>query len=246
MIQAAISIRVKGQIYKYVRDVTTDTFGVGTKYYGYRGNARRKINLTRNNITHSLGTGLVPKQNYNFRVAVNGGAIETFSVSFWPRDEQQPITYFDVINKLNSVSNNFRVEFIDAVREDEGIYFIAEGKIAGTQINVLSGLTNDLFAALNHFDAIGDEIASDNFFDQNAEAGQILHDLGTLTTQLQAVNIDAVPMLLFPESDGDIGMLIRESHEIKNHLVVNHVLRKSIDGFNIIEINKNVREGHVG
>jgi hypothetical protein len=42
-------------------------------------------------------------------------------------------------------------------------------------------------------------------------------------------------------------MLIRESHEIKGHLVISQANRKSIDGFNVIEINKaNIREGHIG
>lgn len=245
MIRSAISIRVKGQIYRYVRDVVIASpggiTGVGSQYYAYRGNARRKLNLTRNNITDSMDTGLQPKVAYDFRVTTQGLAQTAFTVMFNPMDSQQPITYFDLLKALNKVSTDFRVEFIDVDREEEGIYFIAEGKVAATTITVEPGVVNDLFANLKHFDSIGDLLVSDNFFDQNAEAGQILHDLGTLTSQLQSENIDDVPMLLFPESGGNIGMLVRDSHEMKEGLVVNHIIRKSIDGFNIVETVVNVR-----
>lgn len=243
MIHASISIRVKGQIYKYVRDVTTDTAGVGGQHYAYRGNARRKINFADVHI-NERDSGLKPKVSYEFRVAVNGGALTTYSINF--SDTGRPISFWDVINRANGVSNDFKVIYDDTNRSQEGIYFVSNVTAAGSAINVVEGVANDLFTNLKGFVSIGDEIPSDNFFDQNNAAGQILHDLGTLTTQLSEANIDDVPMLLFPESGGDTEMLIRESHEIKDHLVVNHVIRKSIDGFNIIEINKNVREGHVG
>lgn len=242
MIHAAISIRVKGQIYRYVRDVLVASpggiTGVPKQYYAYRGNARRKINLTRNNITHSLHSGLKPKQNYEFKVNVNTSGLETFNVSFWPRDELQPITYFDVINKLNSVSDKFRVEFIDANREEEGIYFIAEGNQADTSILVSAGDTNDLFSSLEHFNSIEDELVSDNFFDQNAVPGQIANDLDSILTDL-ADGTNSI--LSFPDVENGSQLLVRESNEIKNGLVINHIVKSSVDGINVTEIVKNVR-----
>lgn len=250
MIQSAISIRVKGQIYRYVRDVVTASpggiTGVGAQYYAYRGNARQKLNLTQNSLNYSMDTGLRPGVNYDFNITTRDLVETTFSVMLKPMDPLKPITYFDLIKALNKVSPAFRVEFLDADKTEEGIYFISNEKEAATSITVADGPANNLFASLNHFDSIGALLVSDNLYDQTVSAGQILFDLGTLTTQLEAVNIDDVPMLTFPESGGDTGMLIRDSHEMKGGLVFNQILRKSIDGFNIVETVKNVREGYVG
>jgi len=245
MIHASISIRVKGQIYKYVRDVTTDTAGVGSQYYAYRGNARRKLNMTPTNSILIKDTKLKPKTNYTFKTNVNTAGLVEHTVSF--SDYGRPISMNDVFNKLNVVSDTFDFIWNDSVREDEGFYFVANGRQANTSILVSPGDTNDLFANLEGFISIGNEIASDNFFDQDQEAGQILHDLEMLTTQLSDENINDNAFLQFPESGGNTEMLIRESHEIKGHLVISQANRKSIDGFNVIEINKaNIREGHIG
>ena len=241
MIHAAISIRMRSQLYRYVRDVVTDTAGRGTQYYAYRGNARRKIELTKNNINHSRDTGLKKETNYDFKVNVNSGGETVYNISFSPQDPQQPITYFELINKLNSLSEDFKVIFDDIERDSEGIYFVAEGSQAGTSIVVSNGDTNDLFANLEHFVSIGNEIASDNFFDQTG-AGKILGDLGSLETSLATADT----FLSFPESAGATTRLVRESTESKGALITNSLARNQIESFQVVEIIKDVREGHVG
>lgn len=242
MIHASISIRVRSNIYRYVRDVVTDTAGVGGQYYGYRGNARRKLNMNPTNSILIRDTKLKPKTNYTFKTNVNGAGLVEHTVNF--SDFGRPISMNDVFNRINVVSNTFNFVWDDSVRDDEGFYFIANGKQANTSIVVQAGDTNDLFANLEGFVSIGDEIASDNFFDQDGEAGQILHDLNSI---LANIDDDEESYLSFPDTQHNDRFLIRESREIKDHLVINHIIKRHIDGVHIYEINKaNVREGHVG
>lgn len=242
MIHAAISIRVRGQVYRYVRDVVNDTAGVNERYYAYRGNARRKINLTENNLTSSKKTGLKSQTNYDFKVSVNDNSEETYTISFSPKDPLQPITYFDLIKKLNSVSKDFRVIFDDTDRSTEGIYFIAEGNESGTSIDVSSGDSNDLFTHLNHFDSIEDELPSDNFFDQTGD-GKIYGDFISLKN---AMEDDTEYFLLFPESGGDTSELVRENRESKGSLIINSITRSIVENLHIVEYIQSGRDGHVG
>lgn len=243
MVQAAITIRSRNNLFRYTRDVTTDSYGYGTKYYGYRGNARQKINLEGyNNSFLQKPTGLKRDGTvYTFNVEVNAEASATEStINFGQVGNNSPVTYGELLAAITKAGGNrFSLVWEDYDRSTEGLYFVAEGRIAGTSITVTDGTSGTpLFAALNDFISIGTEIASDNFFDQTVSAGQILFDLNTLTTNLENT---AEYFLLFPESGGATSTLVRESSEQKDALVFNKVVRSIVDNFHIYETVINVR-----
>ena len=237
MIQAQISIRMRGQLYRYTRDVVNDTFGKNGLYYGYRGNARRKLVLSQRNISSSANSGLERGIVYSFRVGVNGGTIEDYKVSF-QGDKREPITFFDLMRSIAGKSSDFDFIWEDYERENEGFYFIANGVQANTSIVVEDGNgPNPLFANLNLFEEISDEFASDNFFDQT-DAGQIKADFDALTTSLED---DTQHFLSFPESGGATNLLVRPNNESKGALVFNQLARHVVENLHVVEIVKNTR-----
>ena len=248
MIKAQIVLRARSQLYRYVRDVTTDTYGVSEQYYGYRGNARRKLNLTRNNISSSMDTGLERNKVYSFRVGVNGGDVQEYTFSFQEREGvnrfgvNKFISYFDLLAAINGKANSaFSLKYDDYDRNQEGLYFIAGGRQAGTTIVVEDGTgENPLFASLEHFDSVGDLIESDNFFDQT-DAGQIKADFDALSASV--LEDDYV---MFPESGGSTDELVRINHDNPEGLVINKVKCLVVENLNVVENVVNVRENHFG
>jgi hypothetical protein len=238
MIQAAISIRVRSNIYRYVRDETADTFGVGTQYYGYRGNARRKLNLSSyNNSVFRQDTGLQRGVSYSLNVAVNGESAEEIFIKFGQiMNDNNKVTYEDLYNKLNKFKSLFTFEWDDVDRDNEGFYFVAPGNTASTTIAVTSGTTGtDLLASLKDFVDIGSLIPSDNFQDQTG-AGKILGDLTNITDQITA---GENTFLEFPETT-PTDFLLRESHE-KTGNIYTQVVLSHIDGVHVYETKQKVR-----
>lgn len=247
MIKAAINIRVKGNTYKYVRDLTTDTYGIGTQFYGYRGNARRKINLiSSNNSFLNKDTGLKRNVNYSFKSQINAEMAATEHFVNFGLENNKPILFSELFSSLNTIGGD-RFDFIweDYDRSQEGFYFVAKGKIPDTSITIEDGTTGtSLFSSLPSFDSIGDLIASDNFFDQDDVAGKILNDLLSFKTSLA----DGTDIYLsFPEeSTGATDTLIRESHDQKDALSISQILKSSVDNIHVHETIINVRENFVG
>lgn len=241
MVQAAITIRSRSNLFRYTRDVVTDNYGYGTKYYGYRGNARRKLNLDNyNNSLLNKPTNLKRGVNYSFNVEVNAEAGATESFVNFGQENGNPVLYSELLHHVSKEGGDrFSLVWEDYDRSIEGLYFVAEGRQAGTSITVTDGSTGTpLFASLDSFVDIGAEVPSDNFFDQDAEAGQILFDLNTLVTNLEN---DTEYFLLFPESGGSTDTLVRESSEQKDALVFNKIVRSIIDNIHIYETVINVR-----
>lgn len=238
MIHASISIRVRSNIYRYVRDETTDTFGVGTQYYGYRGSARRRLNLTSyNNSIFMQDTGLQRGVPYSLNVASNGASAEEIFVSFGQvMNRDNRVSYEELYNKLNKFKSLFTFEWDDVDRDNEGFYFVAPGNTADTTIDVTSGSTGtDLLASLKDFVDIGSLIPSDNFQDQTG-AGKILGDLTSITDQIE----DGTNTFLeFPETT-PTDFLLRESHE-KTGNIYTQVVLSHIDGIHVYETTQKVR-----
>lgn len=248
MFKATILIKTASDSIKYVRNVTTDTFGENEITYGYRGNARRKINLTIPSVPNSLDSGLKRGVVYTFQTNVNVAGLSNHKIDFPNHSPQgkggfDTVTYFDLINALNSRMTTFDVKYIDRNRAEEGIYFIAKGNQAATSIVIQDGVgDNPLFASLKHFDSIGDQIASDNLLDQTGTAGKILQDFNALATNISS----AGGFISFPENGGATEVLVRSSNSQINSLIANRVVKSAVQGLHILEVEVNTRENWIG
>lgn len=244
MKKSEIVIRTKGENYKYVRDVVNDTYGQNTDFYGYRGNARRKLVIIYNNGIFSRNTGLLRNTKYYFKSQVNEeGAATEHSISF-PGEVNSIINFDELSRRLNKISSSrFTFEWEDIDRSEEGFYFVASGNIPDTSIAITAGTTGtDLLDSLGA--TIGDEIVSDNIFDQTS-AGQVYKDYNDLLDYLsnEAAAEPEPYFITFPESVAT-EYLIRQSHDgigTEQSLSINKLVRSQIENIRIIENDYTVR-----
>lgn len=241
MKKSEIILISRGEYYKYVRDIVTDTYGKSTKFYGYRGNARQRLSLNYTNGMFRKETGLKRGTTYTINVQVNaeGAAIES-SIKFGELQDFPfaPVTFEELYNRLNRVApDRFSFEWDDIDRDSEGFYFVAKGNFAGTSIDVTAGSSNDLLAALGA--TVDTELASDNLFDQTGN-GKVYGDYNSLVTSLSGTD----SLITFPESTPST-TLVRVSTDAigtEGSLSVNTLSRASVENIRIIEIDVTVRE----
>lgn len=207
LIRGYIIIKTNGgDVVKYVSDQSSNA-----NYYEYEGNAYQELGM---NIREShKDSGLKYDTRYYFQVNDNGNGATEYSIYFPSKTvttyqtKPDPITYRDVLNKINMTSNAFRAE----MTHEKDIRFTVEGQTAGTSIALSAGASgDDLFTALGA--NIESANASDNYYDQTT-AGQIKSDYEALVTSWTE---GTDTLLQFPESGGDTPILERRHKGVSN------------------------------
>lgn len=210
MIRSYININTDGgDLLKYVRDVTTDTNGLGKYYYRYLGNGHQFAGLSIPDLGMTEDSGLKLETKYYFKVNVNGGGLTEYSITptvntrFYKDDNDNIINYNEVYNLLNRVApSSFTVEY-----ENDDFKFVAVGDTSGTSIVLGNGTTDaDLFSSLKRWSSsFGVSVAGDNYYDQTG-AGKVLGDFTTLSSSW----VGTTGLLSFPESGGASTTVIRK------------------------------------
>lgn len=232
MIHAYISIGLKsGMKVQYVRDVTTDTLGEGGKFYGYRGPGYQDLGVSTRRVAPM--SKLLEETQYFFRLAVDGGAAQEYSVTtpkvrtekFFIQENKNVVLLYDTINLLNQVTKKDGA--IWEVGKTGDIRCISTSKEAGTSIALSAGVSGpDLFAALGA--DLQTPVAGDQLADQTG-AGKVLGDFTTLTHGLGQIIKEKVSYIAGTPQDiytGDLKEFLTsfDTHELK--VYVNGLLQK--------------------
>ena len=226
MIQSYISIGLKsGLKVQYVRDVVTDTNGIGEKYYGYSGAGYQDLGIP-DKIVKSL-VNLVNGETYYFKLDIDGDGPKEYSItptrtksslyqspyiSSNSNETMRGFDKLDIIKLLNAATLSDGARWYATPHGD--IRCQSTGVTKNTSIALFSGVTGkDLLASLDADLQIA--VPGDQLVDQDG-VGQVLGDYNTILSNIEAEAQETDPAALsvfleFPESGGDTPMLIRKN-----------------------------------
>lgn len=205
MIKAYIEIALSdGDSIKYVRDVVSDSNGVGERYYMYEGPGYQELGLS--NASSYKISPLLNNNVYYFTVNIDGAGATEYSI------KPGKNSYGYIVNALNKATKDDGASW--KITRNGDIRCYSNSTTASTSIVLSAGTSGtDLFASLGS--SLSESAVSGEQYADLISAGQIKSDYESLLTSINGAT-NTLSLLSFPESSGATTELIRKNNNESN------------------------------